>query len=73
MCLQVPKAHTILFNRGDLFFSPDDRFILKQVKSIEISSFELFAPHYLKHVTKALEDKVINWNILLDAMAFLIL
>ncbi|XP_064389208.1 1-phosphatidylinositol 3-phosphate 5-kinase-like [Halichondria panicea] len=35
----------------------DDRFILKQVKSIEISSFELFAPHYLKHVTKALEDK----------------
>ena len=31
---------------------------MKQVKSIEISSFELFAPHYLQHVTKALEEKV---------------
>ena len=36
----------------------DDRFILKQIKSIEISAFEDFAPRYLDYVTKALENKV---------------
>ena len=36
----------------------DDRFIMKHIKSIEISSFEQFAPHYLEHVNKALEEKV---------------
>ena len=38
----------------------DDRFILKQIKSIEISAFEDFAPRYLDYVTKALEKKVRN-------------
>ena len=36
----------------------DDRFIMKHIKSIEISSFEQFAPHYLEHVNRALEEKV---------------
>ena len=36
----------------------DDRFIMKHIKSIEISSFEQFAPRYLEHVNKALEEKV---------------
>ena len=36
----------------------DDRFIMKHIKPIEISSFEQFAPHYLEHVNKALEEKV---------------
>lgn len=41
----------------------DDRFILKQIKSVEISSFEQIAPLYFEHVTKALEDGV-SWAIL---------
>ena len=45
-----------------LYLFTDDRFIMKQVKSIEISSFEPFALHYLKHVTKALEEKVRGRN-----------
>ena len=36
----------------------DDRFILKQIKSIEISAFEDFAPRYLDYINKALEEKV---------------
>ena len=36
----------------------DDRFILKQIKSIEISSFEQFAPQYFEHVNRALEEGV---------------
>lgn len=31
---------------------------MKHIKSIEISSFEQFAPHYFEHVNKALEEKV---------------
>ena len=31
---------------------------MKHIKSIEISSFEQFAPRYLEHVNKALEEKV---------------
>ena len=31
---------------------------MKHIKSIEISSFEQFAPHDLEHVNKALEEKV---------------
>ncbi len=40
---------------------PDDRFILKQVKAIEISAFEDFAPRYLDYISKALEEKVRNY------------
>ena len=40
------------------FQSIDDRFILKQIKSIEISAFEDFAPRYLDYVNKALEERV---------------
>ena len=36
----------------------DDRFILKQIKSVEISSFEQFAPQYFEHVNRALEEGV---------------
>ena len=39
-------------------FPLDDRFILKQIKSVEISFFEQFAPHYFEHVNRALEEKV---------------
>ena len=41
-----------------LFSTADDRFILKQIKSVEISSFEQFAPQYFEHVTTAMEEKV---------------
>ena len=40
------------------YFFSDDRFILKQIKSIEISAFEDFAPRYLDYVNKALEETV---------------
>ena len=52
--------HTIVsvLGSGDLDSFPDDRFIMKQIKSVEISSFEQFAPHYFTHVTSALEAKV---------------
>jgi hypothetical protein len=36
----------------------DDRFILKQIKSIEISAFEDFAPRYLDYINKALDETV---------------
>ena len=39
-------------------FSTDDRFIMKQIKSVEISSFEQIAPLYFEHVISALESKV---------------
>ncbi len=44
-----------------IFFSPDDRFILKQIKSIEISAFEDFAPRYLDYITRAIEEKVCTY------------
>ena len=36
----------------------DDRFIMKQIKTVEISSFEQIAPIYFDHITSALENKV---------------
>ena len=36
----------------------DDQFIMKQIKAVEISSFEQIAPHYFEHITTALESKV---------------
>jgi len=36
----------------------DDRFILKQIKTIELSAFEDFAPRYLDYINKALDEKV---------------
>ena len=36
----------------------DDRFIMKQIKAVEISSFEQIAPLYFDHITSALESKV---------------
>ena len=41
-----------------IFCFLDDRFIMKQIKSVEISSFEQIAPQYFEHVTSALENKV---------------
>jgi 1-phosphatidylinositol-3-phosphate 5-kinase len=35
----------------------DDRFIMKQIKAVEISSFEQIAPLYFDHITSALESK----------------
>ena len=52
MCLLVILASILLYAHTD------DRFIMKHIKTIEISSFEQFAPHYLQHVNKALEEKV---------------
>lgn len=43
---------------GFLSTATDDRFILKQIKSVEISSFEQFAPQYFQHVNSALEEGV---------------
>lgn len=36
----------------------DDRFIMKQIKNVEISSFEQTAPLYFEHITSALDNKV---------------
>ena len=41
-----------------LYLDTDDRFILKQIKSIEISAFEDFAPRYLEYINKALDETV---------------
>ena len=41
-----------------LYLDTDDRFILKQIKSIEISAFVDFAPRYLEYINKALDETV---------------
>ena len=38
---------------------------MKQIKAVEISSFEQIAPLYFEHITTALESKV---NMLCDTM-----
>ena len=43
----------------------DDRFIMKQIKTVEISSFEQIAPLYFEHITAALENKVLLHILLL--------
>ena len=50
--------HTNTYTHTQCHNNIDDRFIMKHIKSIEISSFEQFAPRYLEHVNKALEEKV---------------
>ena len=50
--------HTNTYTHTQCHNIIDDRFIMKHIKSIEISSFEQFAPRYLEHVNKALEEKV---------------
>ena len=45
-------------NRRYCMVCLDDRFIMKQIKTVEISSFEQIAPLYFDHITTALENKV---------------
>lgn len=42
------------------YVGTDDRFIMKQIKNVEISSFEQTAPLYFEHITSALENKVVQ-------------
>ena len=51
-------VHCTLYTYACCTFSSDDRFIMKQIKSVEISSFEQIAPLYFEHVISALESKV---------------
>ena len=41
-----------------MYVGTDDRFIMKGIENVEISSFEQIAPLYFEHITSALDNKV---------------
>ena len=46
--------------------NPDGRMIMKQVKPVEVSSFEEIAPQYFEHVAKAVKEGVCMYSVCMN-------